>query len=262
MKILLSNDDGVYAPGLKILHQELLDIAKITVVAPDRDRSAASKSLTLTKPIRPRILDNDFVSVEGTPTDCVHFALTAYMKEQPDMVVTGINAGANLGDDVMYSGTVAAATEGRHLGLPSLATSLAGEHSYDNYAAAAKVIKQIINRLLIDPLPPDTILNINVPDLPYEQLKGIQVTRLGQRHRAEPMIKAKDPRGKTVYWIGPSGPEQDAGPGTDFYAVRNGFVSITPLEIDLTKHKAMTSLKQWTDKISLNTYECANVSVR
>lgn len=255
MKILLSNDDGVYAPGLRALAEALAEISTITVVAPDRDRSAASKSLTLYKPVRPRVLENGFVSVDGTPADCVHYALTAYLTDQPDMVVAGINAGGNLGDDVMYSGTVAAATEGRFLGLPSLATSLVSSHGggipADNYQAAAKVVKQIIKHLLSNPLPADTILNVNIPDLPYEQLTGLEVTRLGQRHRAEPMIKATDPRGHVVYWVGASGAEQDAGPGTDFYAISQGRVSITPLEIDLTKYQSIEMLKQWAVNISL-----------
>lgn len=259
MKILISNDDGVYAPGLRILAEVLAEIATITVVAPDRDRSAASKSLTLSRPIRPRTLDNGFVSVEGTPADCVHFALTAYMSDQPDMVVAGINAGANLGDDVMYSGTVAAATEGRYLGLPSLATSLVylpnterdEDNPTDNYPAAAQVVKQLIKYLLSNPLPSDTILNINIPNLPYEQITGFEVTRLGQRHKSEPMIKAKDPRGQTVYWVGMNGAEQDAGPGTDFYAVSQGRVSVTPLEIDLTKYKSIDGLRAWLSGIKL-----------
>ena len=253
MKILLSNDDGVYAPGLRILYQTLLDIADVTVVAPDRDRSAASKSLTLVKPIRPIILDKNFVSVDGTPTDCVYFALTSYMEEQPDMVVAGINAGGNLGDDVMYSGTVAAATEGRYLGLPSLAASLVGCHgeSLDNYKSAAKVIKRIIQRIFVAQLPSDTILNINIPDLPYEKLKSLQVTRLGQRYRSEPMMKSKDPRGHTVYWVGAVGKEQDAGPGTDFFAVQNGYVSLTPLEVDLTRYQALNGLRGWVEEMSL-----------
>ncbi len=254
MHILLSNDDGVYAPGLKTLHQELTTIANVTVVAPDRDRSAASKSLTLAKPIRPRVLDNTFVAVDGTPSDCVHYALTAHLQEPPDMVVAGINAGGNLGDDVMYSGTVAAATEGRFLGYPSLAISLLTEEDYDgieHYEAAAKVVKQIIKYLLANPLPATTILNINVPNRPYSSLVGLQVTRLGRRHSAEPMIKSTDPRGKTIYWIGCLGPEQDSGNGTDFYAVRHGYVSVTPLEIDLTCYSALPNLQQWAENFKL-----------
>lgn len=255
MKILLSNDDGVYAPGIVILHQALAEIAEVTVVAPDRDRSAASKSLTIDKPIRAKTLENDFVSINGTPTDCVHYALTAYMEQQPDMVVAGINSDSNLGDNVMYSGTVAAATEGRFLGFPALATSLvpgsrwvAGKH----YADAAQVVKNIILYLLQEPLPADTILNINIPDLPYSELKGLKVTRLGQKHRSQPMVKGEDPRGNTVYWIGPSiGIDEDTGPDTDFYAVNNGYVSITPLEIDLTRYSMFDKLRVWSDNFKM-----------
>lgn len=255
MKILLSNDDGVYAPGIVILHKALAEIADVTVVAPDRDRSAASKSLTIDKPIKPRILENQFVSINGTPTDCVHYALTAYMEEQPDMVVAGINSDSNLGDNVMYSGTVAAATEGRFLGFPSLATSLVpwnGGAGGNHYEDAAKVVRNIIQRLLIEPLPSDTILNINIPDLPFDLLQGIKVTRLGQRHRAQPMVKDEDPRGHTIYWIGPSiGAEEDTGPDTDFYAVSHGYVSITPLEIDLTRYQMFDRLKDWVGNFKL-----------
>ena len=255
MKILLSNDDGVYAPGIIILHKALSEIAEVTVVAPDRDRSAASKSLTIDKPIRPRVLENNFVSINGTPTDCVHYALTAYMEKQPDMVVAGINSDSNLGDNVMYSGTVAAATEGRFLGLPSLATSLAscdGGSRIKHYDDAAEVVKKIIQHLLVEPLPSDTILNINIPDLPFEELKGMKVTRLCQRHRSQPMVKGSDPRGNTVYWIGPSiGTEQDTGPDTDYYAINNGYVSITPLEIDLTKYQMFDRLKVWANDFKL-----------
>ena len=255
MKILLSNDDGVYAPGILILHQALSEIADVTVVAPDRDRSAASKSLTIDKPIRAKKLENNFISINGTPTDCVHYALTAYMEAQPDMVVAGINSDSNLGDNVMYSGTVAAATEGRFLGFPSLATSLvpssrwvAGKH----YSDAAKVVRKIVEFLVRDPLPSDTILNINIPDIPFDDLKGMMVTRLGQKHRSQPMVKAADPRGNTVYWIGPSiGTEQDTGPDTDFYAVNNCYVSITPLEIDLTRYAMFDQLRAWAKNFKL-----------
>lgn len=246
MKILLSNDDGVYAPGLKILFDTLKSLGDVTVVAPDRDRSAASKSLTLNKPIRPKVQNNGFVSIDGTPTDCVHFALTAWLKEQPDMVIAGINAGANLGDDVLYSGTVAAATEGRFLGFPSLAVSLAG--SGKNYLTAAKLTKNIVLQLIEQPLPSDTILNMNVPDVPMADIKGFQVTRLGRRHPAEPMIETTDPRGEAIYWVGAVGEEQDAGIGTDFYAMKQSYVSLTPLEMDLTRHSTLGMLEQWTEK--------------
>jgi 5'-nucleotidase len=244
MHILLSNDDGYQAPGLICLAQTLQAYARVTVVAPERDRSGASNSLTLQHPIRAHLMDNGFIRVDGTPTDCVHLAITGLLEQEPDMVIAGINAGANLGDDVIYSGTVAAAMEGRFLGLPALAVSLAS-HEGQHYATAAQVVLDLLARLQQHPLPQDTILNINVPDLPFAALAGYEVTRLGNRHKAEPVIKAIDPRGKAIYWVGPPGPEQDSGPGTDFYAVRSGRVSLTPLQIDLTRHTALDSLRGW-----------------
>lgn len=244
MRILLSNDDGFLAPGLNTLARVLREIAEITVVAPDRNRSGASNSLTLVNPLRVTTTDNGFISVNGTPTDCVHLAVTGLLTEMPDMVVSGINEGSNLSDDVLYSGTVAAATEGRFLGLPSIAVSLAGPKC-QNYETAAQIAKLLVLHLRTDPLPKDTILNVNVPDLPMEELHGFQVTRLGTRHIAEPTIKTVDPRGRRIYWVGQPGPEQDAGPGTDFYAVHMGFVSITPLHLDLTHYKVFDQLAGW-----------------
>jgi len=244
MHILLSNDDGYQAPGLAALASALSEVADITVVAPDRDRSGASNSLTLEQPLRARLQPNGFFSVEGTPTDCVHLAITGLLDEEPDMVVSGINAGANLGDDVLYSGTVAAATEGRFLGLPAIAVSLTS-HTPSHFDTAARVARELIERLQRDPLPADSILNVNVPDVPYEKLRGLQATRLGHRHKAEPVVKSEDPRGRAIYWVGPAGPEADAGAGTDFYAVREGFVSITPLQVDLTRHAAVAGLADW-----------------
>lgn len=247
MKILLSNDDGVYAPGLKTLYHALKNIAELKVIAPDRDRSAASKSLTLNKPIYPMILDNGFTLVDGTPTDCVHYALTCedFIKNftMPDMVVAGINHGANLGDDVLYSGTVAAATEGRFLGFPSVAMSLVGDGKH--YDSAGIVAKHIISQIIKKPLAKDTILNVNIPDLPYEQIKGYKVTRLGSRHQAQNMIKIADPRGKQGYWIGLVGNVQDASEGTDFLAIQQGYVSITPLKMDLTHHAHLEVVSDW-----------------
>ncbi|TDY00141.1 5'/3'-nucleotidase SurE [Thiohalophilus thiocyanatoxydans] len=249
MRILLSNDDGYEAPGINVLAQTLQDIAEITIVAPERDRSGASNSLTLEMPIRARRLGDNLIRVDGTPTDCVHLAITGLLDHEPDMVISGINAGANMGDDVLYSGTVAAAMEGRFLGLPAIAVSLAGSgHRFTHYDAAAQVTRLFIDRLAADPLPQDTILNINVPDLPFAELSGYQATRLGHRHKAEPVIKAEDPRGRDIYWVGPPGAEQDAGPGTDFYAVRNGYVSVTPIQIDLTRHQALQSVADWLAK--------------
>ncbi len=246
MQILLSNDDGYQAPGLRALHAALSGIADTVVVAPDRDRSGASNSLTLEQPIRAREVENGFIRVEGTPTDCVHLAITGLLEQEPDMVVSGINAGANMGDDVLYSGTVAAATEGRFLGYPAIAVSNVS-HTPRHLDTAARVVLELVERLRACPIPPDSILNVNVPDLPYAQLQGLRATRLGHRHKAEPVIKAEDPRGRPIYWVGTAGAEQDAGPGTDFYAVRNGFVSITPLQVDLTRHQALPALAQWLE---------------
>lgn len=250
MRILLSNDDGVYAPGLMVLYQSLKEIANIDVVAPDRNRSGASSSLTLHNPLRIHRLDNGFVSVEGTPTDCVHLALTGLLSELPDLVVSGINEGANLGDDILYSGTVAAAIEGRFLGLPSIAISLASRDCH-YYETAGQVVVSIVKGLIKEKLPlgMSTILNVNVPDLPLHMLQGITVTRLGTRHVAEPVIREKDPRGHDIYWIGPPGGEDEAGPGSDFYAVNNGKVSVTPLMIDFTHHAVMDSVSDWLMKI-------------
>jgi 5'-nucleotidase len=250
MKILISNDDGFLAPGLKVLARVLAEVAEVTVVAPDRNRSGASNSLTLDNPLRAYMGENGFISVNGTPTDCVHLAVTGLLNEMPDMVVSGINEGSNLSDDVLYSGTVAAATEGRFLGLPSIAVSLAGPKC-QNYETAAQIAKILVLHLVADPLPKDTILNVNVPDLELSQIKGFEVTRLGTRHIAEPTVKALDPRGRKIYWVGQPGPEQDAGPGTDFHAVNMGFVSITPLHLDLTHYKVFEQLAGWVRSIEI-----------
>jgi 5'-nucleotidase len=244
MRILLSNDDGYRAPGLAALHAALIDLADLSVVAPDRDRSGASNSLTLEQPIRARTMEDGFVSVDGTPTDCVHLAITGLLDEEPDMVVSGINAGANMGDDVLYSGTVAAATEGRFLGFPAIAVSIAS-YTPAHFDTAGRIAAELVTRLRDRPMSPDTILNVNVPDLPYEQLRGIQATRLGHRHKAEPVVRSEDPRGRPIYWVGPAGAEQDAGPGTDFHALREGYVSVTPLQVDLTRHPALPELARW-----------------
>jgi 5'-nucleotidase len=245
MRILISNDDGVEAPGLQCLAETLARVATVTVVAPDRDRSGASNSLTLELPIRTTTLPNGYIRVDGTPTDCVHVAITGLLDVEPDMVVSGINSGANLGDDVIYSGTVAAAMEGRFLGLPAIAVSMAGHGPPRHYATGARVAQQLVERLAREALPADIILNVNVPDLPWDELKGIVATRLGHRHKAEPVIRMNDPRGRPVYWVGPPGAEQDAGPGTDFHAIRMGQVSVTPLHVDLTRHMAIERLGGW-----------------
>ena len=249
MKILISNDDGVYAPGIQILSRALARIAEIHVVAPDRNRSGASNSLTLSNPLRVKKIENDYLSVEGTPTDCVHIALTGLLDDTPDMVVAGINAGANLGDDVLYSGTVAAATEGRFLGLPAIAISLVGSE-FKHYETAAIIAEKFVKRIHEASLPAQTILNVNVPDVPIEEIEGIEVTRLGTRHCAEPTIKEIDPRGQTIYWVGPPGAQEDAGPGSDFYAIEQNRVSVTPLKVDLTNYETLAQVSEWVNGVT------------
>ena len=244
MKILVSNDDGYMAEGIRALAEALSTLGEITVVAPDRNRSGASNSLTLENPLRLNKLDNGIYRVEGTPTDCVHLAITGLLETEPDMVVSGINAGANLGDDVLYSGTVAAAMEGRFLGLPAIAISLAANNPI-HYQTAAWVAQKLVGQLQKSSLPADTILNVNVPDCPIEDITGFESTRLGHRHKAEPVIKEYDPRGRPMYWVGPAGEEQDAGPGTDFDAIRRKAVSVTPLQIDLTQYDAIDGVATW-----------------
>ncbi len=243
--ILVSNDDGYHATGIRHLVDAIGDLARTVVVAPDRDRSGASNSLTLDSPLRGRQESEGVYCVNGTPTDCVHLAITGLLEDEPDMVLSGINHGANLGDDVLYSGTVAAATEGRFLGLPAVAFSLSGDIDY--LPTAARVAAGMVRRLSVDPLPADTILNVNVPGVDYPALRGFRATGLGNRHKAEPMVSAVDPRGHRVHWVGPAGPEQDAGEGTDFHAVANGYVSVTPLQVDLTRHDAVPDMQRWLD---------------
>lgn len=250
MHILVSNDDGYTAPGIQCLARALAGVADITVVAPDRNRSGASNSLTLDAPLRLFRADNGYYYVNGTPTDCVHLAITGLLDRAPDMVVAGINNGANLGDDVLYSGTVAAAMEGRFMGFPAVAVSLVG-HEGLFYETAARAVLALFGHMRRFPLPADTILNVNVPDIPWHDVKGFAVTRLGNRHKAEPVVKALDPRGLTVYWVGQAGPEQDAGEGTDFFAVRQGYVSVTPLQLDLTRHSLLQDLSRWAEGLTL-----------
>lgn len=247
MKILLSNDDGVYAKGLRALYDAVKPFGEVVVVAPDRNRSGASNSLTLTSPLRVKQIENGFYSMEGTPTDCVHLALTGFMDELPDVVISGINDGANLGDDVLYSGTVAAATEGRTLGFSAIAVSLVGDKFFQT---AAFVVKTLLTQLIERPLPRNTILNVNVPDIPIEELRGMEITRLGARHMAEPIQKSLDPRGHEIYWVGPAGMESDAGPGTDFYAIAHKHVSMTPLTFDLTDYKMFDELSLWNKELN------------
>jgi 5'-nucleotidase len=224
-------------------------MAELDVVAPERDRSGASNSLTLDRPLRISQGENGFFYVDGTPTDCVHLAIFGFMEHIPEMVIAGINRGANLGDDVLYSGTVAAAMEGRFLGVPAIAVSLAGGQTCVHYDTAALVVERLVVKLRREPLPADTILNVNVPDVPIDEILGFAATRLGHRHKSEPVIRATDPHGNPVYWIGPSGSEADAGPGTDFYAVRNKTVSITPLHVDLTRYTALDQVSSWLIKL-------------
>jgi 5'-nucleotidase len=249
MKILLSNDDGVHALGLKVLFEELNKYFTVNVVAPDRDCSGASNSLTLLNPLRAEKLVNGFTAVNGTPTDSVHVGISQ-LYDDCDLVVAGINRGPNLGDDTLYSGTVAAATEGRHMGMPAVAVSLAGKNEL-HYKTAAIVTAKIIQRLVSHPLPADQILNINVPDIPLSELKGIKVTRLGHRHKAESMKKVKDPWQRDIYWYGLLGEELDAGEGTDFHAVSNGFASVTPLTVDMTAYRSIDSVKHWLTELNL-----------
>jgi len=251
MRVLVSNDDGVDAPGIKILAQRLAVVGEVTVVAPDRDRSGASNSLTLDQPIRVHRLEDGRYRVRGTPTDCVHLALFGLLETRPDIVVSGINNSANPGDDVIYSGTVSAAMEGLFLGLPAIAISLAtSDQSGEHYHSAAQAALSIMQRLLVDPLPADTILNVNVPDRPWSELRGFAVTRLGRRHKSEPCVRQVDPRGRPMYWIGPPGDVEDSGPGTDYCAVRDGFISITPIHVDLTRFQALDKVSGWVESLS------------
>jgi 5'-nucleotidase len=244
MRILISNDDGYFAPGLACLAEHLSKVAEVVVVAPERDRSGASNSLTLDRPLKLRRATSGFYYVNGTPTDCVHLAVTGMLDYQPDMVVSGINAGANMGDDTIYSGTVAAATEGYLLGIPAIAISLVGrELRY--FDTAARVASDLVQRFACQTHQQPWLLNVNVPDIPYEQLQGLDVTRLGKRHKAEPVIKALTPNGETVFWVGAAGAAQDAGEGTDFNALNQLRVSLTPLQIDLTQYSQLDALGTW-----------------
>ncbi len=249
MRILISNDDGYRARGINALREALTGMGDLTVVAPDRNRSGASNSLTLEMPLRVEQFAEDIYFVEGTPTDCVHLAISGFFPFEPDIVVSGINNGSNLGDDVLYSGTVAAAMEGRFLGKPAVAVSLNTDGLRGDapryFETAAHFARLIVERLFAAPLGRATILNVNVPNLPLDEVKGIKVTRLGNRHRSEALIRAEDPRGRPVYWVGPAGAGQDAGPGTDFAAVLDGYVSVTPLTVDLTNHAALSGLRDW-----------------
>ena len=246
MRILLSNDDGYFAPGLAALAEALTPHAEVTVVAPERDRSGSSNSLTLDRPLTLRQSHNGFYYVNGTPTDCVHLAVTGMLEALPDMIISGINHGANMGDDTIYSGTVAAATEGFLLGIPSIAISLASE-GRGFYATAAQVAIGLMQRFQRAPFTNPVLLNVNVPDIEFNALAGMRITRLGRRHKAEPVVKALTPRGETVYWVGAAGPARDDGEGTDFAALRARQVSITPLQMDLTQYSQLQNVASWLD---------------
>lgn len=244
MRILLSNDDGYFAPGLAALADALAGLAEIVVVAPEQNRSGASNSLTLDRPLLLKKAASGFYFVNGTPTDCVHLAVTGMLDQLPDIIVSGINAGANMGDDTIYSGTVAAATEGFLLGIPSIAISLTSFEG-KNFASAGRVARELVERFIRNPVKEPVLLNVNVPDIPYAELKGMEVTRLGRRHKAEPVVKMLSPRNETVYWVGAAGAAADAGPGTDFAAVDRCAVSITPLQIDLTNTAQLPAIRHW-----------------
>ena len=252
MKILVSNDDGYLATGINALTEALEKVADVVVVAPDRNRSAASNSLTLSRPLRVSSYGENRSKVDGTPSDCVHLAVTGFLDEEPDLVVSGINHGANLGDDVIYSGTVAAAMEGRFLGLPTIAVSLVGKtligSRLTHFDTAARVAVEIVQKLDRAPLAPDTVLNVNVPDLPFEKLAGIRAARLGFRHKSEQILTDKDPYGRPIYWIGPAGEGQDTGEGTDFHAIEQGAAAVTPLKVDLTRHEAVSGIAEWLEQ--------------
>lgn len=244
MRILLSNDDGYFAPGLAALAEAMAALGEVTVVAPEQNRSGASNSLTLDRPLSLRKAGNGFYFVNGTPTDCVHLAVTGMLDQMPDIIVSGVNLGSNMGDDTIYSGTVAAATEGYLLGIPSFAISLCsfeGRH----FSTAASVAADLVRKFIAQPLTQPLLLNVNVPDIPRAELKGMEVTRLGRRHKAEPVVKTSSPRNETLYWIGAAGAAADAGPGTDFNAVERGAVSITPLQIDLTHKEQLSLVHHW-----------------
>lgn len=249
MHFLVSNDDGVHAPGLTALAEQLAQLGRVTVVAPDGERSAFSSALTLDRPLRPQRLGNGFIAVNGTPADCVHIALNGLLDEVPDLIISGINAGANLGDDVIYSGTVAAALEGRFLGRPAIAVSLVADNAkslgIEAYRPAAEQVARLVARWPALALPPRTLLNVNVPAGPAEALRGLCVTRLGHRAPSQDVLRLKDPRGHDVFWIGAAGDPLDSAPGTDFHAVREGYVSVTPLDSDMTRYGVLDVLSDW-----------------
>jgi len=247
MRILISNDDGYQAKGIKQLAESLGEIADIIIVAPNENKSAASSSLTIGKPLEPVQIDDNIFAIDATPSDCVHLALCGFIKKPIDLVVTGINSGANLGDDVIYSGTVAGAIEGRFIGLLSIAISLAN-FECEHFETAGAIAKQIVAQIDKAPLSYNTIINVNVPDVPLSNIKGIKSTRLGNRHKSDPSIQ--DENNPSLFWIGENGKEADNGEGTDFYAIANNFVSVTPLQIDLTKYSEVKQVSDWLQDLN------------
>lgn len=248
MKILITNDDGVYAPGITALAEALSEIAEVTVIAPDQNRSGISSAISLELPLRVMRSPTGWYMLNGTPADCVKLALSGFLSDEPDMVVSGINAGPNLGDDVVYSGTVGGAIEGRFLRLPSMAISCAGRHGKFYYDTAAKVAVDIIKRLEKNPLESGLILNVNVPNIPYDQLKGIKICRQGERHFSEPLMPTEDGRGRRIYWLGDAGKIKDDSDGTDFHAIKNHYASLMPMQVDLTHYKEIGTVQQWLEK--------------
>jgi len=246
MRILISNDDGYKAKGIKQLTKSLSEIAEVIVIAPSDNKSAASSSLTLGRPLKPIQIEKNIYTIDATPTDCVHLALCGFIKESIDLVVTGINFGANLGDDTIYSGTVAGAVEGRFLGLPSIAMSLASWEG-NHFETAGEIAKRLVTQIDKSELSNNTIINVNVPDIPFNEIKGFKSTRLGSRHKSEPSVK--DKTDSSLYWIGENGKEADNLDGTDFHAISNNFVSVTPLQIDLTKYSELKPVRDWLQKI-------------
>ncbi|MBZ1349287.1 5'/3'-nucleotidase SurE [Alcaligenaceae bacterium LF4-65] len=248
MHILVSNDDGYTAPGIEALVHALRDLAEISVVAPEVNHSGASNSLTLSRPLAVRKAPNGFTYVNGTPSDCVHVALTGLLDRRPDLIVSGINNGANMGDDTLYSGTVAAAAEGYLFGIPSIAFSLVSK-AWSNLDAAAQYARSMVAHQLKNPIAGPVLLNVNIPDLPFGETKGVQATRLGKRHPSQPVIPTSTPSGETVYWIGPSGAANDDSEGTDFYALQRGYVSVTPLRLDLTQQAQVDQIGRWVNPL-------------
>ncbi|MBA3596498.1 MAG: 5'/3'-nucleotidase SurE [Methylibium sp.] len=247
MRILIANDDGYLAPGLAALVEACRGLGELDVVAPEQNSSGTSNALTLHRPLSVRTASNGYRFIDGTPSDCVHVALTGLLPYKPDLVVSGINNGANMGDDTLYSGTVAAAMEGYLFGIPSIAFSLA-ERGWTHLDAAARVARTLIEQVTLQSFPASArgawLLNVNIPDRRHAELHGLRITRLGRRHASEPVICQSNPRGEPIYWIGAAGDAREAGEGTDFHAVANGCVSVTPLQVDLTDHAGLPAWRE------------------